>query len=213
MKKIFLIFLLVIPCFLYSQEQVPETFSDGKSIDSGATFAFGVIRENYTYNSGFNKSEWGLWWGILKNKAYLSSGYFAGFFYQPTKKIENEVLNNIDMYDIDKPIADIGKLFASYDCYLNLLQGFMVQPRIGVSVSGNLLLLEYLNSKENVPDNVYWGLGVGGHMSVVSRLDIYTSATLAIFLKGEYRFLSLNYPNTPYKLKNNFTMSLGISIL
>ncbi len=207
MKKIFLIFLLVVPCFLYSQEQVPETFSDGEYNHPGVSLGVGVTRENYIYNSGLARGKWGVELTGFGNMGYFSFEGAIGlnFQFKDSDIQENTI--------IEDPIVDISNISISYALYLNLMQGTMIQPKFGLSVGANVLSLSYLTKDKHnkVIDDNY--LGIGGYISAVSKLEIFTSKNgSSIYLKGEYKLLNTNYPKPPFDLKNNFTLSLGISI-
>ncbi len=208
MRKVIFMGIFIIPYLLYSQDQVPEKFPDGKSYHSGFELSAGFTYENYIYET-LSKSELGIELSLYENKGYFSHGGTIELSWSVDEE-KSDAEKNVDIANIGTPITNINNLSVSYDVYLNLFRGFCFQPKIGLLARGNLLWLYSLNeNKEDLETHKVSNV-ILGNISAVSRVEIFTSSQFSFYLKGEYELF--NYPKLPFNLKNNFTLGLGLSI-
>lgn len=220
MKKVILIALLIIPCFLYSQEQVPETFSDGKSfrptislvLDGG----FGKTTHNYNSSSiGSYKVNSIAESGnltFLVNNGFLSYGLIYSW-------LSYDYLNHeAENYFIEeKNLINIKKQYRfGVEADLNLIRRTIIQPKIGLGIGYSRLKFEhtdnsYINSvSEPVYSKEYYN---NLYISAIVKLQVYFLHGWFFYFKGETDINKYIIRNKlPYELNHSPIISFGIGI-
>lgn len=174
MKKILLIGLFLIPYFLYSQEQVPETFTDGKSTHNVlGTLEIEFPYNNYIYNHK-STNIWGLGVNIFGNV-----GRFAfGMNFTNSRQIEGEN----EKKKMVNEISNMKAFKVSIETYFIPIRGTIIQPKLGLAGGLNSLKFSYNKMKEDQSITIEDCSGRELFLSAIGRLDVFITYWISLYL-------------------------------